>query len=100
MDDTQIKKLITEIRKEQHISPFEEDEVLQGYIKDAEYDINESSGAKINYEEDLKARSLLKNYVLYSRFSRLAEFMQLYAGEYANLQAKYYKPSDVQWWKI
>ena len=96
MNDTQIKKLITEIRKEQHISPFEEDEVLQGYIKEAEYDINESSGAKINYEEDLKARSLLKNYVLYSRFSRLAEFKQLYAGEYANLQAKYYKPSDVQ----
>ena len=47
MDDTQIKKLITEIRKEQHISPFEEDEVLQGYIKEAEYDINESSGAKL-----------------------------------------------------
>ena len=96
MNGTQIKTLIEEIRGEQHITPFEKDEVLQNYIKEAEYDINESSGAKIDYEKDLKARSLLKNYVLYCRFSRLAEFKQLYIGEYANLQAEYYKPSDIQ----
>lgn len=95
MNDTQIKALIKEIRGEQHISPFEEDEVLQGYIKEAEYDINKSSGAKIDYEKDLKARSLLKNYVLYARFKRLAEFKQLYVGEYADLQAEYYKPTDI-----
>ena len=80
MNDTQIKRLITEIRREQHISPFEEEEVLLGYIKEAEYDINKSSGAEIDYEKDLRARSLLKNYVLYSRFSRLAEVKQLYAN--------------------
>ena len=96
MNDTQIQNLITEIRGEQHISPFEEDEVLEGYIKEAEYDINNHTGTEIDFEKDLKARSLLKNYVLYSRFKRLAEFKQLYAGEYANLQAEYYKPSDVQ----
>lgn len=96
MDDTQIKSLITEIRGEQHISPFEEDKVLEGYIKEAEYDINNHTGVEIDYEKDLKARSLLKNYVLYSRFKRLAEFKQLYAGEYANLQADYYKSSDIQ----
>ena len=96
MNDTQIESLITEIRREQHISPYEEDEVLQGYIKEAEYDINKNSGSEIDYEKDLQARSLLKNYVLYCRFSRLAEFKQLYVGEYANLQAEYYKPSDVQ----
>ena len=82
MNDTQIKALIKEIRGEQHISPFEEDEVLQGYIKEAEYDINKSSGAKIDY-------------VLYARFKRLAEFKQLYVGEYADLQAEYYKPTDI-----
>lgn len=95
MDNTQIKSLITEIRGEQHISPFEEDEVLEGYIKEAEYDINNHTGTEIDFEKDLKARSLLKNYVLYSRFKRLAEFKQLYAGEYANLQADYYKSSDI-----
>lgn len=96
MDDTQIKSLITEIRGEQHISPLEEDKVLEGYIKEAEYDINDSSGAQIDYNKDLKARSLLKNYVLYARFKRLAEFKQLYAGDYAKLQAEYYKPSNIQ----
>ena len=100
MDDIQIKKLITEIRREQHISPYEEDEVIYGYIKEAEYDINNTCGAKLDYDTDLRARSLLKNYVLYSRFKRLAEFKQLYVGEYAYLQAEYYHPSDVQWRKI
>lgn len=95
MTDNEINKLIEEIRKEQHISQNEDDSVIKGYLKDAEYDINECSGAKIKYEVDLKAKSLLKNFVLYARYNRLAEFKQLYAGEYAYLQAKYYKPTDV-----
>lgn len=93
MNDTQIQALLQEIRNEQH--PLEDDETLIGYIKDGEYDINEDSGEKIKYEVDLKAKSLLKNYVLYARYKKLAEFKQLYAGEYANLQAKYYKPTSV-----
>lgn len=96
MNDTQIKTLINEIRGEQHISSSEKDETLKAYIKDAEYDINENAGAEIDYEKDLKARVLLKNYVLYRRFSRLAEFKQLYGGEYAYLQAEYYKPTNLQ----
>lgn len=96
MEDTQIENLIKEIRGEQHISSAEKDDTLKDYIKEAEYDINSSSGSEIDYEKDLKARVLLKNYVLYRRFSRLAEFKQLYGGEYANLQSKYYKPSDIQ----
>ena len=95
MNDTQIDKLTEEVREEQHISPFEEDKVIIGYIKEAEFDINDAAGSKIDYEVDLKARSLLKNYVFYTRSKRLAEFKQLYAGEYAELQAKYYKPTDV-----
>lgn len=93
MNDTQIQKLLQEIRNEQH--PLEDDGTLIGYIKDGEYDINENSGENIEYEVDLKAKSLLKNYVLYARYKRLAEFKQLYGGEYANLQAKYYKPTSV-----
>lgn len=94
MNDTQIEKLLQEIKNEQH--PLEDDETLIGYIKKGEYDINDSSGAKIDYEIDLKARSLLIDYVLYSRYKRLPEFKQLNAGEYAELQAKYYKPTDLQ----
>jgi len=95
MTKEQILKLLKEIRGEQHIPSIEEEDVIKGYIKDAQYDINECCGEKINYEIDLKAKSLLKNFVLYARYGRLAEFKQLYAGEYAYLQAKYYKPSDV-----
>ncbi len=93
MTDAQIKKLLQEIKSEQH--PLEDDETLIGYIKKGEYDINDCSGSKIDYEIDLKARDLLINYVLYSRYKRLAEFQQLYVGEYTYLQAKYYKPSSV-----
>ncbi len=93
MNDTQIEDILREIRNEQH--PLEDDETIIGYIKKGEYDINDSSGAKINYEIDLKARSLLIDYVLYSRYKRLSEFRQLNAGEYAELQAKYYKPTNI-----
>ena len=96
MNDDEIKTLINEIRGEQHISSSEKEETLKSYIKEAEYDINENVGTEIDYEKDLKARVLLKNYVLYRRFSRLAEFKQLYGGEYAYLQAEYYKPPNVQ----
>lgn len=96
MNDDEIKTLINEIRGEQHISSSEKEETLKSYIKEAEYDINENVGTEIDYKKDLKARVLLKNYVLYRRFSRLAEFKQLYGGEYAYLQAEYYKPSNVQ----
>lgn len=95
MTDTQIEELLQEIKREQHISPFREDEEFIGYIKDGEYDINKVCGTEIDYEKDLKARSLLKNYVLYADYKRLAEFKQLYGAEYALLQAEYYKPTDV-----
>ena len=95
IDKQLLVELLQEIKGEQHLSPNEEDNVVIGYKKDAAYDINECCGEQINYGVDLKARSLLKNFVLYARYSRLAEFRQLYAGEYAYLQAKYYEPSDV-----
>ena len=95
MTDTQIKNLLKEIKQEQHPSPYKEDEEFIGYIKDGEYDINKICGAKIDYEKDLRARSLLKNYVLYADYKKLAEFKQLYGAEYALLQAEYYKPTNV-----
>ena len=95
MDDKTITAIIKEIRYEQH--PVENDEALKGYIKDAVYDINYYAGTKIDYDKDLDARKLLKNYVLYDRFKRLAEFKSMYIGEYSDLQAKYYKYTDVQW---
>ena len=96
MNDTQIDKLLQEIREEQHISKSEKNETLKVYIKEAEFDINQAAGTEIEYEDDLQARSLLKNYVVYARFKKLAEFKQLYGGEYAKLQAKYYESTNLQ----
>lgn len=90
MNDKILKIVVQEIRNEQQISPFIKDETLIQYVKDGEYDINENSGAQIDYNEDLFARRLLKNYVLYANHKRLAEFKQLYYSDYAKLQAKYY----------
>lgn len=94
MEETTITAIVKEIRYEQH--PIESDEALKGYIKDAEYDINNYAGTKIDYDKDLDARKLLKNHVLYDRFKRLAEFKSMYIGDYSDLQAKYYKPSNIQ----
>lgn len=90
MNEESLNLIVKEIRDEQHISPFIKDEIIKGFVLDGEYDINESSGAVIDYEEDLVARRLLKNYVMYANNKRLAEFKQLYYSEYAKLQAKYY----------
>lgn len=90
MEDTKVTALVKEIREEQQISPFLKDETLNKYVREAEYDINDTAGKVIDYDYDLVARSLLKNYVLYANHKRLAEFKQLYSSEYAKLQAKYY----------
>ena len=95
MNTTQIEKILKEIKSEQHLSPFKEDEEIISYIKEGEFDINHVTGKEINYDEDLQARSLLKNYVLYADNKRLAEFKELYGGEYAFLQARYYWYSDI-----
>lgn len=95
MNDAQLNKVLEEIKAEQQISPYFSDDILKNYIKEAEYDINNSVGKIVDYEEDLEARSLLKNYVLYANHKRLAEFKELYRGEYAELQIKYNRDTDV-----
>ena len=97
MTETQISTILEEIKQEH---PFTNDSALVNYIKEAEYDINQAVGEKINYDDDLEARSLLKNYVLYSNYKRLAEFKELYGGDYAELQIKYNRDTNVSWWQI
>lgn len=96
MEDSEIEVFLNEIREEQHISPFREDSEFEGYIKEGIYDINDYCGTKIKYEKDLKARRLLKNYVLYADYKKLAEFKSQYIGDYDELQRKYYVNSNIQ----
>lgn len=95
MSAEQLNEILEQVKLEQHTSPFQDDEELLGYIKEGIFDINTIVGAEINYSEDLQARTLLKNYVLYANFKKTAEFKEVYGGEYAFLQAKYYKSASV-----
>lgn len=88
-DESKIKKIVEEVRKEQLISPKLPDDSFINYAKEGMYNINESVGCMLDYESDLDARSLLKNYILYANHKRLAEFKELYTSDYVALQLKY-----------
>ena len=88
LNEQTITNLIVEIKAEQHAA--EKDETLKTYIKDAIHNICRDIGFEIDFDEDFKARKLLKNYVFYDRYKRLAEFKIAYAGEYEELREFYY----------
>ncbi len=90
MNEEQIKEFLENYREENHISPFRENSEFIEYIKDGIEDINDYCGAKIDYIKDLKARRLLKYYVLYADYKKLAEFKQIYEGWYDELQRNYF----------
>ena len=91
-----IKELLDEIKLEQQISPFLDEKIIITFINDGIYDIEKNVGFEIDFATDLKARTLLKNYVLYANHKRLAEFKILYGGEYIELQREYYTNSKLQ----
>ena len=47
------------------------------------------TGTKIDYDKDLEARNLLKEYVFYDFYNRLPEFKERYANDFIQLQFKY-----------
>lgn len=96
MNENEIQAFLNEYREENHTSPFREDSEFLEYVKDGIADINEVCGMEIDYKKDRKARRLLKNYVLYADYKKLAEFKQLYRGDYDELQRKYYIATNIQ----
>ena len=88
-DNKCVEKIVKEVRKEQSISPKLPDDNFINYVKAGMYNMNDSVGCMINYDEDLEARALLKNYVLYANHKRTAEFKELYMADYVKLQVKY-----------
>ncbi len=94
-DNDVIRDIIKEVRQEQAISPKIKDETLNNYIKEGIYDIDEIVGSIIDFNEDLSARALLKTYVLYATYKRIAEFKELYCSDYTTLQAKYYESTKL-----
>ena len=95
MSEEKKQKLLDEIILEQQISPLIPKSIFETYIDEGVLDINNISGALINYETDLQARVLLKTYVMYANHKRLHEFKEVYAGEYTQLQIKYFTAADI-----
>jgi len=95
MQNLNLEKLKKEIRQEQRLSPLFPDESIANFIREGMQDINNVIGIEVDYDTDLEARSLLKYYVLYANHMRLAEFREVYAGEYVKLQIKYLNSTDI-----
>lgn len=96
LNDDSIKKLLDEIKGDQKISPLRDINDLKGFVKQGIYDIEYYVGKYINFDEDLQARDLLKNYVLFSDHNLKSKFKEEYQGEYIGLQIKYNRDSVVQ----
>ena len=89
MEAEQIEKILKEIKGEYYISPFYQEETVKGYIKEAEQSIKNNVSDFVDFDTDLQARSLLKNYVKYALENLKDEFEIRYAKDYTELQINY-----------
>ncbi len=85
MEQAQIVILVTEIKGELATPPGLQDSVLENYIKEGIADIKASVADGIDFEKNLNARSLLKNYVRYAYYGIKDEFYARYHAEYFQL---------------
>lgn len=95
MDETARINFLNTFRDEFRISNAISDSVLEEKLKSSMFVIDEIVGYEINYEEDIEAKELLKYRIFYDLNFRLAEFDELYGGNYAALQIKYYRTADI-----
>lgn len=79
MDDKLLKQLCKEEREEYQIPPFFKDEALQNLFKEGDAYLR-TKVKLINYDEDLVARSILKNQVFYAFHKKLDEFESNYSS--------------------
>ncbi len=90
-----IERLILEIRSEQKISPMRKNAEFKNYVLQGIFDIEEKIGSVIDFDIDLKARALLKDYVLYADHNLLKDFFERYSDDYFYLQAKYSRDTNI-----
>ena len=90
MNSTLLEEIVDEFISEKRIIAYEEKEVFIGKLKLAIQFFDETIVAtKIDYDKDLEARNLLKEYVFYDFYNRLPEFKERYANDFIQLQFKY-----------
>lgn len=90
-----LEKILEEIRIEQKVSPLKDMSEYENTLLSGIYDIEDSVGYYIDFDIDLKARDLLKNYVLFSMHNLKSKFKEDYANEYISLQFKYNRDTDI-----
>lgn len=90
-----IASLLEEIKTEQKISPLRRINDFEKILKQGIYDIEYFVGKYIDFDKDLQARGLLKNYVLFCDHNLLSKFKEEYRDEYINLQIKYSSDSKL-----
>lgn len=90
MDDATLVAIATEIREEMQLAPSVPEPVLKRYAKEGEAFINSSvEGLQIDFNSDLVARILLKNYIRYAYYGMLSDFKEKYVGDIYDTQSQY-----------
>lgn len=88
--NTVIKKIVDELLEEKRISAYEKKDGFERKVTLAIYFLEkEIAGETIDFDEDLSARNLVKEYVFYDFFNMIPEFKERYANELTKLQFKY-----------
>lgn len=87
--EKQEDKVLKEVKEYLHITWDEENEILKSLIKEAELYLSEKIGTVINFEEDLVALGLVKDYCRYTRNYSKEYFEQNFLEQILHLQMKY-----------
>lgn len=82
-------KLLENIKVYLNITWNEEDESIKDLILEAKQYLSEKTGTVINFEEDLVALGLLKDYCRYTRNYSKEYFEQNFLEQILHLQLKY-----------
>ena len=90
MNDAILTAIATEIKAEMQLAPSTSDEVLKQYTKEGEAFLNSRlSGLEIDFNADLVARALLKNYVRYAYYGMVSDFKEKYNGDIYDTISEY-----------
>ena len=82
-------KLQKEVKDYLHITWTEEDESIRTLISEAQQYLSEKTGTEIDFEKDLVAKGLLKDYCRYVRNFSKEYFEKNFLNELQNLQFIY-----------
>jgi len=82
-------KLLYEVKPYIHVTWDDEDKEINDLILEAKQYLSEKVGTEINYDKDLVAKGLLKDYCRYVRNFSKEYFEKNFLNEIQNLQFKY-----------